>query len=192
MCYVTAPDPLKHPGRPEQRRRFLEGAVAHALEGGISTLSLRPLATRLGTSDRMLLYYFGSRDNLVMEVLDAVSGQLERVLGDERPAARMSASALLAEVWAKVTDPRLDPALRLYLEVDVLAARAVEPYSTVARLVSEGWCAWLGERLSDPPRRRQATASALLAVLDGLLVQRLCVDPAAADASARWLSAAWK
>lgn len=189
MCYVSTPDQSKPPGRPEQRQRFLSGAVKHALEGGISTLSLRPLASRLGTSDRMLLYYFGTRDNLVVEVLDAVSRQLEQMLGDERPVARMSASALLAEVWTKVTDPSLDAALRLYLEVDVLAARGVEPYSTVARRVSDGWRAWLGERLDDPPRRRHAAASALLAVLDGLLVQRLCVDPDGADQAARWLSA---
>ena len=60
------------PGRPEQRAALLDGVVEHVLREGVATLSLRPLAAALGTSDRMLLYYFGTRDKLLVAALAEV------------------------------------------------------------------------------------------------------------------------
>ena len=52
----------------DRRAELLAGATVWVLDHGLAELSLRPLARALGTSDRMLLYYFDSKDNLVAEV----------------------------------------------------------------------------------------------------------------------------
>ena len=54
------------------RERLLAGAIEHVAEHGVGNLSLRGLAAALGTSHRMLIYHFGSRDGLLIEVIRAV------------------------------------------------------------------------------------------------------------------------
>jgi len=49
----------------QARERLLAAAVGHALDSGIADLSLRQLAAAIGTSHRMLLYHFGSRQGLL-------------------------------------------------------------------------------------------------------------------------------
>ncbi len=46
----------------EQAIQLLDAATAHVLENGLGDLSLRSVADALGTSHRMLIYYFGSAD----------------------------------------------------------------------------------------------------------------------------------
>ena len=53
----------------ERRDELAEGATDYVLEHGLIGLSLRPLAAALGTSDRMLLYHFSDKDDLVATVL---------------------------------------------------------------------------------------------------------------------------
>ncbi|HTA04061.1 MAG TPA: helix-turn-helix domain-containing protein, partial [Streptosporangiaceae bacterium] len=61
------------PRRPGSARdRLLAAAVAIATQGGIADLSLRELAAAIGTSHRMLLYHFGSREGLLAAVTLAV------------------------------------------------------------------------------------------------------------------------
>ena len=62
----------------DRRQVLAEGATDYVLEHGLLDLSLRPLAAALGTSDRMLLYHFGDKLNLVATILRA----LERPLGE--------------------------------------------------------------------------------------------------------------
>lgn len=50
------------------RQRLLDAVVAKALSTGIGELSLRELAAAIGTSHRMLVYHFGSREGLLAAV----------------------------------------------------------------------------------------------------------------------------
>src|SRR3712207_9449230 len=89
---------------PGQREAYLAGAVEHVLREGVTTLSLRPLAAALGTSDRMLLYYFGSRDELLAAVLGAVGEQLQAGLAAALPDGAVPPGRLLPVLWASVQD----------------------------------------------------------------------------------------
>jgi AcrR family transcriptional regulator len=53
------------------RDALLAGAIGHFAERGVGDTSLRALAEAIGTSHRMLIYHFGSRDGLLAAVLDA-------------------------------------------------------------------------------------------------------------------------
>ena len=173
-------------GRPEQREAFLRGAVAHVQAGGVATLSLRPLAAALGTSDRMLLYYFGSRDALVHAVLERAGAGLLGALDEALPAGRVPPADLLAALWAVAGSGAAEPALRLYVEVLGLAAARSEPFATSARRLAQAWLAALVERLDVAEAARGEAAAGVLATLDGLLLLRLAVDEGTADAAARW------
>jgi AcrR family transcriptional regulator len=53
-----------------RRDELLESAADYVLQHGLIGMSLRPLAAALGTSDRMLLYHFTSRDQLVTSIVN--------------------------------------------------------------------------------------------------------------------------
>lgn len=178
---------MSTPGRPEQREAFLVGAVEHVLAHGVGTLSLRPLAAALGTSDRMLLYYFGSRHALLAAVLERVSGALLAGLTAGLPPGPLPPAALLAGLWEVGQDPRTEPALRLYVEVLGLAAARRPPFDAAARGVALGWLAWARERVDVPEAERDDAAAGVLAAVDGLLLLRLAVGPEVAERAARRL-----
>src|ERR1700751_2424039 len=62
--------------------RLLAKVVDVALAGGISDKSLRAIADAAGTSHRMLIHHFGSRDGLLVAVIKAVEAQQRSLLID--------------------------------------------------------------------------------------------------------------
>jgi AcrR family transcriptional regulator len=173
-----------------QREAFLAGTVAHMLRHGVATLSLRPLAAELGTSDRMLLYYFGTREQLLTAALDEVGRQLRAALVEALPPVRVPPAQLVLQAWTVLQDPGAEPHLRLYLEVSGLTVRGRTPFRSAAGAVARAWLGWVAERLDVAPEQRAAAAAGVLGVLDGLLLLRFVVDAEHADAAAGWLGGA--
>ncbi len=131
----------------ETRRRdeVAQAATDYVLEHGLIGLSLRPLAAELGTSDRMLLYHFESKDDLVAAVL--------RVSND-RSAAEVRAltpapdprRAVLA-LWQALRAPRLSRCQRVYVEAAALGLFGREPYVGVLREANAVWSAAVADYL---------------------------------------------
>ena len=89
--------------RNERREAAIERMADHLLLEGMSAASLRPLAAAAGTSDRMLLYYFADKDELVAATLDRVAARLTAMLDAAIPAgARLIFPELLTAVWGAV------------------------------------------------------------------------------------------
>ena len=120
----------------QARERLLAAAVDQAVRGGIADLSLRELAAAIGTSHRMLLYHFGSREGLLTAVAGAVE-EAQRAVVSEWGITRANARRL----WQHFSDPQLWPAERLFFELyaHALLARpgtegfldsAIEPWVT--------------------------------------------------------------
>ena len=82
------------------------------MRGGIADLSLRELAAAIGTSHRMLLYHFGSREGLLTAVAQAVE-EAQRAVVSEWGIT----SANSRRLWQHFSDPRLWPAERLFFEL---------------------------------------------------------------------------
>jgi AcrR family transcriptional regulator len=101
------------------RDRLLAAAVVIAMEGGIADLSLRELAAAIGTSHRMLLYHFGSREGLLAAVTVAVEDAERATL---RELGTISADDA-RRLWARYSDPALWPQEKLFFELYVHALR---------------------------------------------------------------------
>jgi AcrR family transcriptional regulator len=148
----------------ETRRRDEVAAAAtdYVLQHGLLGLSLRPLAAELGTSDRMLLYHFASKDDLVATVLRVAS---ERSVAEVRrlPPAPDVHTAVL-DLWAALTSPPLEQCQRTYVEAAALGLFGREPYASVVREGNAVWEAAVADHLvaSGVPRARAARAVALL------------------------------
>ena len=112
------------PPDPDRRQRTLERATAYVLDHGLDGLSLRPLATALDTSTRMLLYDFGSKDQLVRAILDTARLQNVALVTQSYAVNRSPAEALEAW-WNHMTHPDRRAWVRLLLQIraEVLLGR---------------------------------------------------------------------
>lgn len=177
----------KPSGSAQRRAELTTQAVEYATHHGIGQISLRPLAAELGTSDRMLLYYFGSRAGLVHAICDALADSLETRLAAEVPPHPLTPALLLQHAWNVVSDPQLRPSLTLHLEIDVLAARGSEPFVTAAQSATAAWLDWFIDHLDSPGDQRPSIAAGLLAVIDGLLLQTAVHPGASVSHAHRWI-----
>ncbi len=160
-----------------RRDELLERAYAYVLEHGLAGMSLRPLAAAVGSSPRVLLFLFESKDGLVRALLararaDEV-GRLER-LGEQAPAGLTRAASA---IWTWLADPEHRGLLRLWLES--YARSLVDPagpWSGFAAATVEDWLALLAE--AQPAAERETAAGAqrrtlALALLRGALLDLL-------------------
>ena len=162
----------------ERKAELLEAAYRYALTNGIADLSLRPLAAAIGSSPRVLLYLFGSKDGLVRALLARARADelelLERLRGGNAGAGLPQA---LAVIWEWLADPAHRELLALWLEGYAQAvADPAGPWTGFAEQTVNDWLAVL-EQFQAPGERRSpegATRRALaLAVLRGALLDLL-------------------
>lgn len=137
-----------------RREELLQAATAHVLETGVIGLTLRPLAAALGTSDRMLIYHFGSRDAMVSAVIER-SGAIAIAAVDDLPSAPTVRSAV-NRLWEAYQQPPLRSCLWVYLQAAATGLIGAEPYLEVVRAGNELWAQALGRYVerSGAPRRR--------------------------------------
>lgn len=173
----------------ERRAELVRGAVEYLREQGLSRFTLRPLARSLGTSDRMLLYYFANRDELLVAALESVAAELLASFEASLPPAPATPGAVLAQVLASAGQPELETNLRLWVEVLAQAARGDVTCRETAARVLAGWVGWLAERIDVPDEERRQVAASLLAVIDGIALIYLAGDVEDAFSAAIWLAA---
>src|SRR5438874_4889983 len=104
---------MARPSDPERRSKTLEKAADYVLERGLEGLSLRPLASALGTSPRMLLYDFGSKEQLIDEILAEVRRREEGLIAERQIDFRGAPGDALATVWEWVSAEERAPFMRL-------------------------------------------------------------------------------
>ena len=145
-----------------RREELAEAATDYALEHGLIGLSLRPLAAAIGTSDRMLLYHFSDKDDVVATVLRTSNDRSVRELGRVRPSRDLRRAVL--DLWAATTEGQLERCQRLYVEAAALGLLGREPYATVVREANARWVRAVADHLVDAgaDRRRVGRAATLL------------------------------
>ena len=182
---VTAPatrrrGPASTEDGQRSRDRILQAALDLIIEAGIDQVRLAEIARRAGMSSGQVMYYFASKEHILLETLawqehqDAmrrqaalakVTGawrQLERFVELYLPASHPDPSWILwLEAWARAPHNKdvnrfLEELLNLWRE-DLTAI--------IARGVEEG--------AFDPPAAMDDFTLRFIALLDGLALQRL-------------------
>src|ERR1700722_17653572 len=122
----------------QRRRQLLDALVDEFAAGGIGDRSLRDVAAAVGTSHRMLLHHFTSRDELLLAIVDEVERRQMRVLS-ELPTGPADS---FAAMWDILRRPELRPFERLFFECSSRGAQGEEPF---VRMVPGAVDAWLSE-----------------------------------------------
>ena len=153
---------------PMTRENLLPLLAAHVLEHGIAGLSLRPLAKAAGTSDRMLLYHFGTKDKLVAGLLDYIAAGFVTALDAVLPTGRMaSRSAVLEAVAAATRGATFRAYLVLWWQIVAGAAQGAGVYREAAGKIADQLFGWIEDMLpADDPARAYA-ARHILTLIEG-------------------------
>ena len=99
------------------RERLLEKAIAFIAQRGLTDLSLRELAQAIGTSHRMLIHHFGSKEGLWVEVIRAVEAQQREALPEIIPDPSADPAEAMRAWWRHISAPSLWPNERLFFEI---------------------------------------------------------------------------
>lgn len=151
----------------ERRDDLLRRVVAAAADGGLARRSLRDLAAQVGTSHRMLIHHFGSRDGLVAAVVESVERDQNERLG-ELPA---DAAEAVRASWRRFSDPSLWPIERLFFECYARGAQGEPPFDRlVPALVDQTLAAVSARADVGADEDGRAMARLGLAVIRGLLL----------------------
>jgi AcrR family transcriptional regulator len=153
------------------RDRLLAAAVDHALTAGIADLSLRELASAIGTSHRMLIYHFGSREGLLVAVVREVERREREMIAWES----FTADGARRE-WDRLIDPSLRAQERLFFEIYVHALLGRPGTDGFLEEALEGWISPVVDSLTrSGVERDEARVVARLgvAVTRGLLLDLL-------------------
>lgn len=164
---------------PSARRiELLEACYDYVLQRGLADLSLRPLAAAVGSSPRVLLFLFGSKEGLIREVLDrARQDELAflRRLRDDHGGADLVAVA--EQVWEWLSDDRHRGLLTLWVEVFGRSLTEPEgPWTGFATSTVTDWLEVLAGAQSTRGRRSRAGTARrtlVLAVLRGAMLDLL-------------------
>lgn len=99
------------------RQQLLEAAIDYTARHGISGLSLRSLAAALGTSHRMLIFHFGSKEGLWVEISRMVDARQREQLAGVPPDPHRPVGETSRAGWKHLSDPQLWPYERLFFEL---------------------------------------------------------------------------
>jgi len=131
----------------DRREVLAEAATDYVIEHGLIDLSLRPLAAALGTSDRMLLYHFKDKNDLVATVLRTSNDRSVNGIRALAPSADVRAA--VRDLWGAVSSPEQARCQRLYVEAAALGVLGAEPFASVVGEANEIWLAALADHLVD-------------------------------------------
>lgn len=166
--------PSNRQDKKEERRQQIIGAVAaHLIQEGFSNSGLRALAKSVGISDRMVMYYFDTKDALIAEAITAIGDNLADAMEQSLPPGTSSTGQVLTALLGTEQTAEVQAILRLWFEIVGLAIRGDEPYRSTAALLLTRTEERIKQRLRTDQKHR---AREVLARLEGELMIQLLVD----------------
>lgn len=173
-------EPVDPEGKPESARKaeLVMKLLEYSAEHGLSSMSLRPLAAAVGSSPRVLLYLFGSKDGLIHEVL-VRSRKGQQALAEEWVSDAEDPAERIGRLWAWLSDPAHAGIERLFFEAYARSLHDIDgPWRDFGADSIADWIPVIESFLVEgtPRRRSKATkqlATFVLSTIRGLLIDLL-------------------
>jgi AcrR family transcriptional regulator len=158
------------------RQQLLQSVMEHLEAEGLGAASLRQIAAAVGTSHRMLVYHFGSKEALLVEVVRALEEQQKQFLAAFVADASLTRIDQMRRMWRQLIDPSVWPQARLFFEVCGQALRGGRGSAPFLKDVIDSWIgplSDLGRRHGIAEKEVESFARLALAVTRGLLLDLL-------------------
>lgn len=174
MTPGATPSPAAARTKPQPRETLLAAVVEHFAEHGIGDTSLRGIAEAVGSSHRMLIYHFGSREGLLVEVTRAVEARQRGVL-TATYATDLPPLEAAALYWQRTVEAtlRYGP---LFFELAAHATQGKDHAEPLRRELIGAWLPSVTElcrAIGIPGEQAEAHARLALGAARGLLLDLL-------------------
>jgi AcrR family transcriptional regulator len=154
-----------------RKTELRDGALRYLLEHGVANASLRPMAAALGTSARILMFHFKSKEGLLQEVMQELNLRLQRSLEAlMRAHPQPGRVAPLKRFWQWATREQNLPYLRLLYETQIIALQNPAHYGAYLQRASAAWQRIAFDSMSES-LRSTSLATLCIAVFDGLMLE---------------------
>jgi AcrR family transcriptional regulator len=157
----------------ERRDELIHKSLDYFLKNGVAGLSLRPLASEIGTSARLLVYHFGSKEGLINAVMSEVQTRIQESFAALASVqGKRHDKGVMRTFWSWTIRPENARYLRLLFEVQVLAIQNPLKYARYLENTSSNWLELIEASMSHT-REKRIIATLCAAVIDGLLLEFL-------------------
>src|ERR1700685_3721886 len=102
--------------KPDQRQ-LVERCLAAFVHAGTIDLSLDQLAKRVGISKRMLVHYFGGRENIEEKAMTLLEERLRAQFAPKSFPANVTPETVVAALWQQTTAPKNKGVLLLVMDI---------------------------------------------------------------------------
>lgn len=152
----------------EKKIVWLNAMGDYVLENGLKAASLRPLAKAAGTSDRMLIYHFGTKDELITQLLKYLFERLGRTLKSAFPTDRAKSRADCALNIMSYNDASDYKAyMKVWLEVVASSAYNDSIFASIGKTLTNDLEEWIVSYLPENDPNPKAAARAILTLVEG-------------------------
>lgn len=161
---------MTRPVNKERPQELRNAIVEYLIKYGLHGLSLRPLAKALGCTPRVLLYHFGSKEKMVVEVLAQIRQRQRAAYGRVEGASFVQACQI---IWKHMSARSSEPLFRLFFETYGMALRHPRLYRAFLHDTIEDWLQLITDELPRGRRQRKqvrAIATIVLAALRGFML----------------------
>jgi AcrR family transcriptional regulator len=173
--------------RDDPKQRLLDRAIDYVAQHGLGEVTLRRLAAEIGTSHRMLIHHFGSREGLWVEIVRTVEQRQRELLNSTLPDASKPLGEAMRAWWQHISDRSLWPNERLFFEIYGQALQGRAHTTELLDGIVESWLEPISQLSIErgiPPGVARAHARLGIAVTRGLLLDLLATaDVAGVDAA---------
>jgi AcrR family transcriptional regulator len=169
---------MARPTNPRRTAELLDAAARVVERDGLSGITLRPLAAELGVAPRTLLYHFGSKEQLLAQVLRHLRARHTELSGILAGAAARTGDVAtdlveaIERLSAEAKQPGLRPFFALYFELAALTIRDPGRYQSVFLDIEQDWLGLIAPRLTAagvPADRASLVADVVLSGYRGAL-----------------------
>lgn len=153
-----------------RKQELTDALIAYLVHHGPADLSLRPMAAATGTSARLLIFHYGSKERLLTTVLEAMQDRLKAAIARMHAELVPGQGPLLRKVWDWALEEEPFGYLQLLYQLHVLASG--DPEGNAAYLKGNA-LDWQGliQTLQPPDRRDPGLVTLIAAVFDGLFLE---------------------
>jgi len=127
----------------ERPVELLNAVIGYLVKNGIADLSLRPLAKAIGSSNRGLLYHFGSKEAIMDKAFTLLRERQRGAYERMTPPSFVPPSAGCREIWKDMTSPNSEPQFKLFFEAYSLALRRPDRFKNFLHNAIEDWLAFV-------------------------------------------------
>ena len=121
-----------HKKTEKRRNEIVAAAATHLVAYGFQQSGLRAIARSVGISDRMIMYYFETKEDLISAALEQIGDSLASGMDAAVPQGNMTAGQLLQALSDTLRAEDVRSVMHLWFEIIGMAMRGEEPYRQTA------------------------------------------------------------